>query len=89
MIDKTYDREVERFDIDKINKQARIPIICIYDHPTDYPEVYVARVWDATRPTHIMATATTLEALREKIPSQMIKIDRTEKDDPCIVEVWI
>ncbi len=89
MIDKDNDREVDRLDLDKIRKQARIPLVCIYDHPTDYPEAFVARVWDATRPTHIIATAATVEALREKIPSQMVRLDRQANDDPCIVEVWI
>jgi hypothetical protein len=36
-----------------------------------------------------MATADTLEELREKIPSSMVRMDRHPKDDPCIVEVWI
>lgn len=88
-IDTTNDHEVNSFDIEKSMKQARIPLICVYDHPTDYPEKFVARLWDCNIPTRIMATADTLEEIREKIPSNMVKMDRHPKDDPCIVEVWI
>lgn len=83
------DREVEQFDYEKSAKQARIPLICIYDHPTDYPDKFIARLWDCSAPTNIIATADTLEELRAKIPDCMVKLDRHPKDDPCIVEVWI
>lgn len=83
------DREVEVLDLNKIKRQVRIPLICVYDHPTDYPNLYIARVWDGTNPTRIIATAETLNELRAKLPSQMLRLDRYEEDDPCIVEVWI
>jgi len=83
------DREVNCFDIEKSMRQARIPLICVYEHPTDYPDKFIARLWDCNVPTHIMATADTLEELRDKIPSSMVRMDRHPKDDPCIVEVWI
>ena len=87
--DRANDHEVNHFDIEKSMKQARIPLICVYDHPTDYPDKFIARLWDCNVPTHIMASADTLEELREKIPSSMVRMDRLPKDDPCIVEVWI
>lgn len=87
--DTTNDHEVNNFDIEKSMKQARIPLICVYDHPTDYPDKFIARLWDCNIPTRIMVTADTLEELREKIPSSMVRMDRHPKDDPCIVEVWI
>jgi len=88
-IDRANDREVEQFDYEKSAKQARIPLICVYDHPTDYPDKFIARLWDCSAPTNIIATADTLEELREKIPSTMVKLNRDSQDDPCIVEVWI
>ena len=87
--DRANDREVEQFDYEKSAKQARIPLICIYDHPTDYPDKFIARLWDCDIPTNIMATADTLEELRAKIPSTMVRMNRDAQDDPCIVEVWI
>jgi len=88
-IDRANDREVEQFDYEKSAKQARIPLIFVYDHPTDYPDKFIARLWDCSAPTNIIATADTLEELREKIPSTMVKLNRDSQDDPCIVEVWI
>ena len=88
-IDRANDREVEQFDYEKSAKQARIPLICIYDHPTDYPDKFIARLWDCSAPTNIIATADTLEELRAKIPDCMVKLDRHPQDDPRIVEVWI
>lgn len=87
--DTMNDHEVNSFDIEKSMKQARIPLICVYDHPKDYPDKFIARLWDCDIPTHIIATADTLEELREKIPSTMVKLNRDSQDDPCIVEVWI
>ena len=87
--DRANDHEVNHFDIEKSMKQARIPLICVYDHPTDYPDKFIARLWYGSVPTRIMATADTLEELRDKIPSSMVRMDRHPKDDPCIVEVWI
>lgn len=83
------DREVDMLDMAKIKRQTRIPLVCVYDHPVDYPDVYVARVWDGAKPTRIVVTAETLDGIRAKLPDQMIKLDRDENDDPCIAEVWI
>lgn len=88
-IDTTNDHEVVHFDIAKSMKQTRIPLICIYDHPTDYPDKLIARLWDCDIPTHIVATADTLEALHEKIPSNMVRMNRDTQDHPCVMEVWI
>jgi hypothetical protein len=88
-IDTTKDHEVNKFDIGKAMKQTRIPLICIYDHPKDYPDKFIARLWDCDIPTNIMATADTLEELRAKIPSTMVRMNRDAQDDPCVVEVWI
>ena len=77
------------FDYSRIVKIARIPMICIYDHPTDYPNEFVARVWDASYPTHVIATANTLDEIRAKIPPNMTRLPSMKYDDPVIVEVWI
>ena len=79
----------DAFDSEKLRKQTRLPLICIYDHPTDYPGHFVARVWDLNTPTRLVALSPTLEGIREHIPSGMARIPRSEHDDPHIVEVWI
>lgn len=83
------DRVVKRFDLERLSKQTKLPMITVYKHPEDYPEQYVARVWDVNKPTHLIALADTLEELREAIPEGMCNLGRQQQDDPCIVEVWI
>ncbi|MCD8308915.1 MAG: hypothetical protein LUD19_03590 [Clostridia bacterium] len=78
------------FDYLKIEKAARImPMITIYEHPDDYPDKYVARVWDANEPTRLVALADTLDEIRKAIPPNMVPIQKGHADDPCIVELWI
>ncbi len=89
-MDKSTDRIVARFDYARLLKQATVPIITIYQHPADYPDKYVARVWDVNRPTNLAAVADTYEELMEAIPTnQMTKMTRSPADDPVILETWI
>ena len=61
----------------------------VYDHPKDYPNDFVVRVWNYDKPTKIVHTGKTLEDARRHIPDGLIKLDRLPQDDPCIVEVWL
>lgn len=79
----------DHFDYARLQKQTRLPMICIYDHPEDYPDNFVARVWDVNSPTHLVALADTLEGIRATIPPNMTRMPRSLRDDPVIVEVWI
>lgn len=83
------DITVERFNLNQIRRTSRAPIICVYNSPADYPEKFVARLWDLDKPTRYIAVAETLEEIRETIPEDMIRFCRDERDDPCIVESWI
>ena len=65
----------------------------VYDHPTDYPDEFVARKFvvgcgtiDATPE---LLTADTLNELRAKLPIGFICTRRMPDDDPKIVEVWL
>ena len=90
MAQENIDRIIgECFDYARLHKQVALPLICIYDHPADYPENFVARLWDASKPTRLVALADTLKDIRKTIPPNMTRIPRNEKDDPAIVEVWI
>ena len=89
-MDKTNDHIVNRFDYARLLKQTTIPIITVYDHPKDYPDKFVARVWDVNRPTNLAAVADTYEELLQAIPvHQMTRMEPSEKDDPVIRETWI
>lgn len=80
---------VERFNLGQIRRTVKAPIICIYNSPTDYPDKFVARLWDLDKPTRHIAVAETLDTIREAIPEGMIRFHRDQNDDPCIVESWI
>ena len=89
-MDKSTDRIVTRFDYARLVKQTTIPIITVYAHPADYPDKFVARVWDTDRPTNLAAIADTYEALLQAIPvNQMVRMAPDARDDPTIVETWI
>ena len=86
---KKKDYIVDVFDEEKIHGDIKLPIICVYDRPTDYPDKYIARLWDANTPTRIVAVADTLEELRRSKPASMLILPRSTEDDKVIVETWI
>jgi hypothetical protein len=67
-----------------------IPVIAVYKHPKDYPDKYVARLWDIhKKATRYIVTGDSLEHIRSKIPDTMHRLPPTPVDDPVIVETWI
>lgn len=72
-------------------RDLRMPIIVVYKHPEDYPDKYVARIFDITRPTDTVIVKDSLQELQRDISKGTVKgfIVRDEKDDPCIVGSWI
>lgn len=62
----------------------------IYDHPTDYPDDYVARRFIMDRPTSKVMLSKDIEELREAFRTRgLMVIPRAENDDSKIVEVWM
>lgn len=66
----------------------------VYKHPTDYPEDYVARLFevdaDGPRPTPSIVIAPTLEFLREQMMDMgLVMLTRSPEDEPQIVETWL
>ncbi len=66
----------------------KMPFIVIYNHPKDYNESYVARLFDINKPTNIVIVSKDLEVLRKKIPKGMVKFDREKEDDEKIIESY-
>lgn len=89
-MDKATDRIVKRFDYARLVRQTTMPIITVYKNPTDYPDKYVARVFDVNKATNLAAVADTYEGLLEAIPTgNMVRLERNPNDDPVIVETWV
>lgn len=66
----------------------------VYDHPTDYPDKYVARLHQvlpggAYGATNYALVCSDLEVLRQGLPSGLVRIERSPGDDPKILETWM
>lgn len=70
----------------------RFPLIAVYKKPKDYPDAYVARVWEAARnlPTNALIKRETLQEIRRDIREAgfTTRFARQQRDDPVIVENW-
>lgn len=82
------DIAIPKFD-NSILRKASLPMLTVYNHPSDYPNKFVVRMWDAAAPTRYISISDSLEEARKSIPPSMVCLNRMEKDDPCIEEVWI
>lgn len=84
-------KEVKSFaEIDTSELQQ--PIICVYQHPEDYPDKCVARIFDGTKPTNTVITRNTVEEIREditKVFPTMLPFARCKEDYKSVVESWI
>lgn len=65
-----------------------LSIWVVYDHPTDHPDVYIARRFVNDRPTGDTIQGLTLDAVRDQLPAGLARFNRDPKDDPKIVECW-
>jgi hypothetical protein len=66
----------------------------VYDHPHDFPEHFVARLFvmsaDTVGPTQLVLVANTLDELRDEFESHgLVCLTRHPSDDAKIVEVWL
>lgn len=73
--------------------ELNFPMATIYEKPLDFPNEFVARVWDGkgAKPTNIIIKRATVQEIREDIRAAGFTtvFARTEDDDPNIVEIWI
>lgn len=70
-----------------------MPLITVYDHPKDYPEHFIARIWHIgdgkVFPTDMVMIAETIEEIRAGIPARFTRLNRDAHDDETIMETWI
>ena len=70
--------------------QHHLSIWTVYDHPSDFPNNYVARRFDGETPTGDIMVCPELEQIREQLRSLgLVQIARMDGDDPKILETWI
>ena len=68
-----------------------LPMIIVYSHPSDFPDKFVARLFDLQRPTPYIAIADSLSDIRNIIPypGRFHKMPRSKYDAPSITEVYM
>jgi hypothetical protein len=66
----------------------KMPIIVIYENPNDYPNKFVARLFDMDKPLKVVVVENDLETLRSRIPRSFMKNPRDITDDEKIVESY-
>jgi hypothetical protein len=76
-----------------VHNGESLPMWVVYDHPSDYPDRYVARQHvvgiEGDKPTDRMMGGS-LEAIRAALSNLgLVCITRNKQDDPVIVEVWL
>ncbi len=73
--------------------ELAFPMVTIYEKPLDFPDAFVARVWDGkgAKPTNVLIRRSTIQDIREDIRAAgfMTVFRRAEDDDPHIVETWM
>ena len=71
-------------------KDRELDIWTVYDHPSDFPTMFVARRFVLDKPTGQIFASKTLEGLRELLAGcGLYRIPRSPEDDPVIVECWL
>ena len=77
-------------------RRGRLSMWTVYDHPTDHPDVYVARRWEIggdleePKPTLDAVAGDDLNVLRLCLAEAgLTRLVRDEDDDAKIVESWI
>lgn len=73
------------------NPDALWTVYVIYEHPRDFPNSCVCRVWRDGKPDQGLPwlIGPTVEDLRLLLPPSLTRFDRDPDDDPAIAEIWI
>ena len=66
----------------------------VYDHPSDYPDDFVARKWILTKngmlPTETALSGPSIDLLRYMLAENgLSRMERLPEDDPVVLEVWL
>ena len=78
-------------NFDNVNlRDFRMPMFTVYKGALDFePDDFIVRLFDLTKPTFYITVSKSLDDARATIPEGMIRMNRTENDEPHIVEVWL
>lgn len=84
------DIQLDTFKKLPLRKMVKVPIIAVYKNPTDYPDKYVARLWDiGKKATYYIVVRDSLDEIRSEIPLNFQRIPPHINDDPVLIETWL
>lgn len=81
-------RVVENFEEVLKNKSIRMPIIAVYDSPTDFKAKFVARLFDLDKATPYAVISDNLEGIHKVIPPGLTCLPPRPGDVKSLVETW-
>ena len=68
----------------------KLPMIVIYEKPLDFPDKYIARVFECEKPTNTLIIRDSLQECRDDITAAgfLVGMERSENDALSVVETW-
>jgi len=83
------DKTVRNFDAVDLT-DLTFPNIVVYYNTLDYPNVYVARLFDMDKPTNVVIVKDRFEEIKKSIPRFISnKIERSHNDPKEIVCLYV
>lgn len=74
-------------------RTLKLPMIVVYNNPSDFPGKYAAKIWEAATatPTNCIIIRSTPEEIREDIKAAGFQtlFPRAAGDSPEIIESWM
>ena len=69
----------------------QFPQVAVFEHPDDYPDKAVGRVFDNGKPTNVVIVADTVQQIRENIRAytNLVPFKRGHDDVPALVCVYL
>jgi hypothetical protein len=84
-----------RRDVDAVSPMLTrdnmaLDVWTVYDHPTDWPDYFVARRFEVDQPTGSLILNKALSELQQDLASRgLVRLERQPADDPVILETWL
>ena len=70
-------------------KPFKMPLIIVYNSPSDYKGVFIGRLWDLDKPTNFIIICKNFNEINLQIPHYFEFMTRDNSDDKTIVGVFI
>lgn len=69
----------------------KMPMIVVYEKPLDFPDKYIARVFECEKPTNVIIIRDSLQECRDDITVAgfLVCLERSDDDVLSVVETWI